>query len=405
MPFFAARRPAPSARQADEATRVRLAARATTSAATLHILAQDPAVTVRAAVAMNPVYAPEAARHLMTDKDDRVRALLADKVARLLPGLSGQEHRLAYDHVHSTLLALAGDTAIRVRLAITDVLHTMPEAPRAVILKLAQDPVLAVSDPVMRLSPLLTDIDLLELLATPPHPGTAQAVATRGSLSHAISATIAAQADSVAIRILLQNATATIQEGTLDALIGRAGDHPEWHEPLIRRPRLLERAARALSTIVTGQILDELLSRTDLPPSLVAEFGSRVTAAMLPTAPVTDEEALGRVQQLKEAGQLGEAHLVQAAEAGDCQQARAVLAIASGVTIGMLDRAVALRSAKALVSVVWRAGFGMSTAVLIQSVLGQLSPAEILIASQLGEFPLSTDEMEWQIELLAEPGV
>ena len=387
----------------NEAARVRLAARSTTPPAVLRRLAHDPAVTVRAAVAMNPAYAPDATEHLLQDRDDRVRALLADKVARLLPGLTGKEHRDAYEHVHNTLLSLAQDAAIRVRLAIVEVLQTMPEAPRAVILKLANDPVNVVSEPVMRLSPLLTNIDLLELLASPPHAGTAEAVANRCSLEHEVCHSIAMRADNAAIVALLRNTSATIQEATLDALIGRAGDQPDWHEPLVRRPGLMERAARALSTIVSGHLLQVLRDRPDLSSDLAAEIGTLVAAKLSSTAELNDEELIWNFQQLKDRKELDEAVLVRAASSGNSREVRAILAAASGVTTGMLDRAVALRSAKSLISVTWRAGFSAHAAQLVQSVLGQLSPDETLPPTPFGDFPLSDDEMDWQIELLNEP--
>lgn len=415
MPFAVQRAPAdgPAAGrngQDDEAGRVRLAAR-TTAAETLQELASDPAVTVRAAVAINPAYAPAANQRLATDADERVRALLAAKIATLLPGLSGPDHVAAQDHVHRTLTTLAGDAAVRVRTAVAEALTTMPDVPRDLILTLARDPAVMVSVPVIRLSPLLTDADLLELLAFPAHDITATAIAGRHAISAEVSDSIARHADSAAIQILLQNHTATIQEATLDALIGRAGDHPGWHEPLVCRPILPVRAARALAKIVARHLVVTLVCRADLPPGVARELRDHLALSLDVATAATNGEtadadreaaAFADAQRAKARGDNLETALFAALEAGDLRLATAVLATASTVPLTSIKHGIARRSAKAMVSIAWDAGFTMSAAAALQAEMIHLAPSERLAAVG-NAFPLSPAEMRWQIELLAEP--
>ena len=388
----------------DEAARVRLAARASTAGSVLRVLADDPALTVRAAVALNPAYAPAVHTRLAQDADERVRTLLAAKMTRLLPGLSGTERSAAEAHVHDMLLLLAGDAATRVRQTIAEALTTLPDAPRSVILKLAHDPVPEVSDPVVRFSPLLTDADLLELLATPPHDATAASVASRPGLSARLADEIADHAGSAAVQALLANRSATIQEATLDSLIGRAGDHPEWHEPLICRPALPVRAMRALSLIVAGFLLDRLVARADVPPELVETLRNRVSTTLAEPLPPSEADVLDTVRRMNADGELTEPSLIDAVSAGDPRLASAILAVCGGVTLLTVDRAVGLRSAKALISLVARAGFGMEAAMAVQGLLGRLGPGERLGPAPDGGFPLTMAEMDWQVELLCQPG-
>lgn len=390
----------------NEAARVRMAARHTTPPSILRSLAQDNAVTVRAAVALNASYAPEADRHLLDDPDERVRALLADKLAKLLPGLTGAEYTEAQAHVHATLLALADDAAIRVRAAMAEALATMPEAPREVIMRLAHDDEAAIRDPVLRLSPLLSDDDLLQLLATPALAGSAIAIASRPWLCAEVSDHIARHADCAAVRILLQNQSAAIQESTLDALVGRAADHPDWHEPLARRPCLPATAVRALSRFVASHIIDILAARPELPATLVMELNARTRSGLGPESRniETDAELFSNVRQLTANGAVPEAALLDALASGSHRQAAAQLSLASGVTLAALDRAIGHRNAKALVSICWKAGLSMRAAMQVQTVIGQLGPGHALAAAQHAAYPLSPEEMEWQIELLAKPG-
>ncbi len=386
----------------NEAARVRMAAHPGTLPHVLHLLAADPAVMVRAAVAMNAAAPPTVQAVLTIDTDERVRALLAARMAHLLPDLDAKVHAEAYRHVRSILATLVEDAAVRVRAAIADAVKAMPAAPRELILRLAFDPAPPVCDPVIRLSPLLTKADLLALLATPPHADASRAVAARPGLGATVADALVAQADSAAIQALLLNRTAAIQEATLDALVAQAGAYPEWHEPLVRHPALGNPAARALSALVAGELLCVLAERADLDPDLTRELREQLTTRLETSAavpPTGDMQA--SLRRLHAAGALTEAVLLDAVRAGDTRRASAMLAIASGVPMAAVERAATLRSAKALVSLAWRAGFSMRAGTAVQAVLGGLEPGALLLPSPTGGFPLTDAEMTWQIEVLA----
>src|SRR5690349_8242026 len=113
----------------DEASRVRLGACATTAPGLLNQLAGDPSPTVRAALALNPAAPAHADRALARDTDERVRTLLARKLAGLVPNLSAHEQVRLQQQAKATLMALVADEAVRVRAAIADVVKEMPDAP------------------------------------------------------------------------------------------------------------------------------------------------------------------------------------------------------------------------------------------------------------------------------------
>ncbi|MBC7800805.1 MAG: DUF2336 domain-containing protein, partial [Gemmatimonadaceae bacterium] len=198
-----------------EDARVRQGASTGTSAHRLRELARDPAVTVRAAVAMNPACPPHVDQVVSRDPDERVRTLLARKLAQLLPSLTDREATQACVQMMGTLGHLVADAAVQVRAAIAECVKDMPDAPRDLILQLANDTSLPVCDPVIRLSPMLTDTDLVLLLTALPHPEAASSVASRHGLSAAVSDVIAASDDTAAVRALLSNRSAAIREATL----------------------------------------------------------------------------------------------------------------------------------------------------------------------------------------------
>lgn len=395
----------------DVESRVRLSAGQGTEPDVLRELVGDAAVTVRAALAMNPAAPPEANNALAADRDEKVRLLLASKLAALLPGLSLAHHELLYEQTWATLAILAEDEVTRIRALIAEAAKDLADARHDIVLCLARDVEVSVYEPVIRLSPLLTTDDLISLIADAPASGTVRAVANRPELAPLVSDAIAASADAEAIWTLLANPTAQIREATLDALVARSVEHPEWHEPLVRRPSLPPRTARVLSEIVAAHLLEILAARGDLPQSLTEELRARVAAQLtsryeqksgereLPT-----EEMLGHARALAASGKLSEDTLMAAARQGEARYASALLAAATGTPVSVIDRAAFLRSAKGMVSFVWKAGFTMRAAVAMQYLLARVPPSGVLMPGPGESFPLAVEEMRWQLDFLGRMG-
>ncbi len=389
----------------EEAVRIRLGASTKTSPEMLESLALDPSLTVRAAVAMNRAAAPATNLTLAQDADARVRSFLAQKLSRLLPTLAPLDQSAAQEQVLSILTILVEDEATRVRLSISDCVKSLPNVPHSLVVKLAHDHAVSVSDPIIRLSPLLTDHDLIALLTALPHSGTARSVAGRAGLSPSVSDAVVAHADHKAIRALLANSSASIRDATLDLLISQSRVHQDWHDPLVSRPTLSVKAATALSSIVATQLLSKLLARTDLPTDTAAAIRAQMDSGASirsVSVPADDAELLQICHQVRDAGALNEPLVIETAKRCDRRRMAAQLAVASGLPLATLDRAIARRSAKAIISVVWQAGFSMRVAGLAQVLLGQIRPAEMITAAADGAFPLSEQEMKWQLELIAD---
>lgn len=391
-----------------EAARVRLGAAPDTAPDILRTLARDPSVTVRAAVAMNPA-AGDIDHLLAQDQDERIRTLLARKLATLVPNIAPAERDTLRSQVMATLQRLVSDEAVRVRETIADVLKDMPDAPRSLVLQLAQDAAAEVHDPVIRLSPLLTSDDLLALLAAAPTGTIATSVASRAGLAEQVADAVAATSNVRAIAALLSNSTAAIREATLDRLAAAGAPHDTWHEPLVARPRLSARAARAMSDYVATHLLQTLSGRADLPPAVARDLRQRLEARLNPAPNVKSrdpdiDEAMQEARRLHAEGKLDEAALLGAIQRGEARMATAILALASDFPASVVDRAATLRSAKGLISLVWKAGFTMQVAVPLQTLLARLNPGAILRPAPGGGFPLAIDEMRWQIDFLRDMG-
>jgi uncharacterized protein (DUF2336 family) len=407
--FVAATAPARPEEPADLAGRVRAGANPATAPELLLVLAADPAVTVRAAVAMNAATPADADRLLRDDDDARVRALLASRLAKLIPSLPTIQRHQLREQALANLAVLVEDEAERVRAAIADAVKDMPEAPRELVLRLARDSAPSVCGPVIRLSPLLSAEDLLLLLSTADSVATVSTVASRPGLPEAVSDAIAATADTAAIRSLLTNQTAAIREATLDALIGRAEGIVSWHAPLVRRPLLSATAAHALSAFVATELLNEMANRGDLDPAATDALRHRLAARLeagnkaAPAGP-DSEQALVEARRLQAENKLDETSILAAVHCGETRMATALLAVAAEVAVSVVERAAALRSAKGMISLVWRSGFSMRVAGPLQTLLCRLPPGDLLRANTTGGFPMAVDEMRWQIDFLSRMG-
>ncbi len=234
----------------DEAVRVRQGANAMTPPDVLLALATDPSVTVRASVAMNPALPARAAEILSADTDVRVRALMRRPPPRSSP-ISTRQAAVA------SLTAIIAEAGLRIRAHIAQTVQDMPDGPREIVLRLAHDPASVVCGPVIRLSPLLTQQDLLDLVESDPPPFTFLAVASRPGINEAISDAIVGSAGPEAVTALLANRTARIKPATLEMLTVRAEEQPAWQAALIDRPRLPDRARKLLEEI-TGSVRREM---------------------------------------------------------------------------------------------------------------------------------------------------
>jgi uncharacterized protein (DUF2336 family) len=148
---------------------------------------------------------------------DRSRAASALVRAYLQSELGSEEHRAA----GMAMTYLLDDPSPKVRLALAEALALSPEAPRAVVLALAEDqPEIACT--VIAMSPVLRDADLVDL-AGRGHGFTRALIAARPGLGRSAAAAIAEIGEESEIALLLENDTASISRLSLRRMAERFG--------------------------------------------------------------------------------------------------------------------------------------------------------------------------------------
>ncbi|MBR0680031.1 DUF2336 domain-containing protein [Roseomonas eburnea] len=379
--------------------RLALAIDATAPPEALYYLMGDADPEVRRAVAANPATPHQSFAVLAGDGECAVRAALAGRLAVLAPGLPPpQQDRLA--HMAWTALAqLAADAAAEIRATIAEAVQELPAAPRELVLTLAADGDIRVCGPVLRLSPLLTEEDLLGLVAAPPTTATLTAIARRPEISETVADALVATGDALAIGALLGNRTAAIREGTLDALVVQAAEVTAWQEPLVRRPALPPRAAVALAGFVAEHLLAPLAERSDLPPAAAAQLRAAVATRLAGTARPgeTAQDAATRATILQGAGALTDAVMLRAARSGEIAFVTTGLAGLSRMPRSAVDHAVATRCAKSIAGMCRQAGLGSATADAVVGLLAPGIPGSTSVAPVL----VGDGELQWRVDALA----
>lgn len=206
----------------DPGVRLTLAARDDLEPEILYFLARDPDTTVRRAIAVNHATPLKASLVLAEDADDDVRVDLADRVGRLVPGLTQDQQAKAWRTIHQVLTLLARDQLPRVRRALAEALKALPDAPHDIVLTLAMDTEATVSEPVLEFSPVLSDEDLQAVIEASPMTAQLAAISRRINVGEEVSNAIVGTGNVNAITALLKNPSAQIREEPLDAIIDAA---------------------------------------------------------------------------------------------------------------------------------------------------------------------------------------
>lgn len=406
------------ARHEDPAVRRVLAGRADLKPELLYFLAEDSEPSVRRMAAVNRALPRQADMMLATDKDDDVREGLADKIAKLAPGLTANEQDKLRRLTYEVLETLARDQTTRVRQILSETLKDVADAPPEVIRRLARDAELVVSGPVLEFSPVLSDDDLMEIIAINPVKGAISAISRRAIVNERVSDAVVASEDIEAIASLLGNPSAQIREETLDKVIEKAAEVEPWHMPLVKRPALPPRCAQKVALYVASNLLDILAERHDLPPETMAAVRAVVEKRLAdPEDLGADasrdgkakggpgiydfEDIEGKVAQMNREGMLDDGAVADAVKRGDRHFVRAALAELSGVPLRAVEKAFLTHKAPGIVALCWKAGLNPDRALDIQLRLGGLAPRDVMESEEAGSWPLSPEEMDRCLEELA----
>jgi uncharacterized protein (DUF2336 family) len=168
---------------------------------------------------------------------------------------SEKERSLAGD----ILRHLLHDVEVSLRRDLATSLAARADVSENLISDLANDDEIEVAEPVLRESPLLSDMMLIEIIHN--RAATHQlAITRRQALTTDVTSALVATADSEIVSSVIENPGAQFAEDTISFLVEESRAQALYREPLVKRSDLPEALARRLYTWVAEPLREHIVA-------------------------------------------------------------------------------------------------------------------------------------------------
>jgi uncharacterized protein (DUF2336 family) len=268
---------------------------------------------------------------LLKEPSPLVRAEVAGKIALDIdsPQMNDGEIKLAHDIVR----LMARDVEVSVRQSLAQNLRTAQRLPHDVAVQLARD-VEAVALPILQESTVLTDADLLSIVAEGSDKKH-EAIAERPNVSTQVSEALITSAGETAVTKLMNNATAQIAPQSLDKAITRFQASESVKEAMVQRSALPVVVAERLATLVSDRLRDYLVAHHEMSATVAADLvlQSRERTIVGLAAGSSEQEIEKLVQQMFHNGRLTPSIVLRALCMGDVLLFESAVAIMANIPL------------------------------------------------------------------------
>lgn len=206
----------------------------------------------------------EALVDLARDRSRAGRETLASAVADLFGAENGVLSESERTIMRDILGRLVRDVETSVRLKLALKLATIDDAPRDLILELANDDY-AVALPILHRSAVLQDRDLIEIIRhrTLEHR---LAISMRAAISETVSDALIAADEPKVIETLLRNPGGAISSASMAQLVDRSQSLRNYQQPLLEHAELAPELAKKMYWWVSAALRQTILERYRLDP-------------------------------------------------------------------------------------------------------------------------------------------
>lgn len=296
----------------------------------------------------------------------RAEATAALAKAFLYSDLSPEDRREA----ETALTAMLDDSSTLVRLAMAEALAASPQAPRHLIVALAND-ASEVAAVVLARSPLLLDCDLVDAAAL-GDDRIQSAIAGRPALSRGVAAALAEIGGAEAAIALASNLEADITDVSLARLVERHGDDGLLREALLQRPDLPLDISQAIAAALAESLGRFVVGcgwlSTERSGRVTREARERTTVAL--SSGADDDGAARLVGYLRKSGQLTPALMLRAILSRSVGFAEAAFAELSGIAVDRVASILSDERSSAFRALYGRAGMPAALRPAFEASLG-----------------------------------
>lgn len=208
---------------------------------------------------------------------------------------------------------LVNDTEAYVRAALADKIKDNPYIPRDIVFALAKD-VEEVALPVLRISEVLTDTDLMELIKSSPEINRLVAIAERQRVSSRVSGALIDTGYEKVVARLLDNQGAQISDSSYQKILKDFEQNQDITASLARRSGLPLTVVEKLVNIVSDTLVEQLKQKYQWGAALTQESDQlrEATVLKLLDSGVGESDTLSLVDQLHAAARLSPSLIVTA---------------------------------------------------------------------------------------------
>lgn len=247
---------------------------------------------------------------LLEDSSANSRVTVLDKIAKQYSTGSFKEKELIY--AEQIFRLMMKDTETKVRQALSERVKDNPDIPRDIVLHLARD-VEEVSIPVLQVSDVLSDADLIQIIESSPNIQKMLTIADREKVSTRVADILVESQQPEVVKTLLDNDGADISEKTYGKIIEEFSNDEQIKSSMIDRPSLPMSVVEKLVQHVSDALATKLESKYKIEKtgSLKKEARESITLDLL-TYPQSDYDIEQAVAQMMSYGRLSPSMILSA---------------------------------------------------------------------------------------------
>lgn len=233
-----------------------------------------------------------------------------------------------------------------VRRALAEQLAGRQDAPRDVVLSLANDKI-EVAYPILLQSQVLQDLELVEII----HHRTLEyqlAIAMRETVSETVSQALVATGGPDVIKTLLENQGAQISQSTLEYLVEESQRIDTYHNPLLSRPEIGRELAQRMYWWVSAALRTHILEHFEIAPSDLDEILEKTVTTLNGNGDGELRKSLILADRLAEQNAINPNLLVQTLRRGEIALFEALMSKITGIRPRLVRRLLFERGGEGL---------------------------------------------------------
>lgn len=221
--------------------------------------------------------------NLARDQSDKGKEALADAISSMVADDGSGENQRERDLMFQIMEQIVKDTEAAVRATISTRLAKIPDAPRDLIKRLAEDDI-KVALPVLTHSKVLESTDLVDIVRNRAVEHQL-AVSVREDVTEDVTDALVEKGDQSVIMNLLSNPNAKISGSAMQYLVDESKRVSAYQEPILRREELDPDTAKQMYAWVSDTLREHISSTFPIDQSVLDEV---LRDAIAETAAVTE---------------------------------------------------------------------------------------------------------------------